>query len=122
MESLGAKLYAAELAVATAEACRREGDQRRAAEWSRRATELADECGGAKTPGLVQADSPVPLTQRERDVAILAAQGMTSKMIGERLFVASRTVDNHLARIYVKLGVTSRAELADVLSVDVPTP
>jgi len=121
MERLGARLYAAELGVATAEACRREGDQRRAAEWSRRASELAAACGGAQTPGLVQVDAPVPLTQRERDVAILAAQGMTSKVIGERLFVASRTVDNHLARIYVKLGVTSRAELAEVLSIDQPT-
>jgi DNA-binding CsgD family transcriptional regulator len=46
----------------------------------------------------------------------LAAQGLTSKAIGERLFVTSRTVDNHLARIYGKTGITGRTELANVLS------
>ncbi len=51
-----------------------------------------------------------------REIASLAAQGLASKTIGERLFVTSRTVDNHLARIYTKLGVGSRAELADALS------
>jgi DNA-binding NarL/FixJ family response regulator len=57
-----------------------------------------------------------PLTQREREIATLAAQGLASKTIGERLFVTSRTVDNHLARIYSKLGVGSRAELAETLA------
>ena len=118
MIELGAQLFAAELAVAASEGHRRDGDQRRAAEWARRATDLIDACGGPRTPGLVQVDAPVPLTQRERDVALLAAQGMTSKMIGERLYVASRTVDNHLARIYMKLGVSNRIELASLLGVD----
>jgi DNA-binding CsgD family transcriptional regulator len=36
-------------------------------------------------------------------------------VIAERLFVSVRTVDNHLARVYTKLGVAGRAELADVL-------
>lgn len=116
-ERLGARLYAAECAVATADAHRRGGDQRRASEWSRRAVELAAQLDGVSTPGLVHVDTPIPLTQREREVALLAAQGLTSRMIGERLFVASRTVDNHLARVYAKLGVTSRAELAAVLQV-----
>jgi len=58
------------------------------------------------------------LTQREREIAQLAVRGLTSKAIGERLFVTSRTVDNHLARIYAKLGITSRAELSDALSRD----
>jgi ATP/maltotriose-dependent transcriptional regulator MalT len=115
---LGAALFAAELAVATSEGWRRDGDQRRAAEWSRRAAALLTATGGARTPGLLHADTPIPLTQRERDVALLAAQGLSSKVIGERLFVASRTVDNHLARIYAKLGVTGRVELAEVLTAD----
>jgi DNA-binding CsgD family transcriptional regulator/tetratricopeptide (TPR) repeat protein len=113
---MGANLYAAELAVATADAFRRDGDQRRGVEWSRRASELAALCEGAETPGLVQIHARTPLTQREREIASLAAQGLASKSIGERLFVTSRTVDNHLARIYSKLGVGSRAELADTLS------
>ncbi len=118
---LGAVLFAAELAVATSEGWRREGDQRRAAEWSRRAADLVAATGGARTPGLLHADAPIPLTQRERDVALLAVQGLSSKVIGERLFVASRTVDNHLARIYAKVGVTSRTELAELLAADAVT-
>ena len=41
-------------------------------------------------------DEPVALTKREREVAVLAASGITSKDIAERLFVSVRTVDNHL--------------------------
>ncbi len=118
---LGARLYAAEAAVAAADAHRRAGDQRRAAEWMRRSAELVAALDGVRTPTLVRVDAPVPLTQREREVALLAAQGLTSRAIGERLYVASRTVDNHLARIYAKLGVASRAELAGVLQVDAPS-
>jgi DNA-binding NarL/FixJ family response regulator len=114
--AMGAMLFAAETAVAAADAYRRSGDQRRAAEWSRRAHELAAQCEGAQTPGLVLIDAPVPLTQREREIAILAVQGLTSKAIGERLYVTSRTVDNHLARIYLKLGITRRSELAVALA------
>jgi ATP/maltotriose-dependent transcriptional regulator MalT len=119
-EAMGAKLFAAELSVAASEAHRRDGDQRRAAEWARRANELVEAIGGARTPALVQVDAPIPLTQREREVAILAAQGLASKVIAERLYVASRTVDNHLARIYAKLGVSSRAELAEMFASDLP--
>jgi len=115
---MGAMLFAAETAVATADAFRRNGDQRRAAEWSRRASDLTARCDGAQTPALLQIESMVPLTQREREIAQLAVRGLTSKAIGERLFVTSRTVDNHLARIYAKLGITSRAELSDALARD----
>jgi DNA-binding CsgD family transcriptional regulator len=115
-EEMGAMLFAAELAVAAADAYRRDGDQRRGTEWSRRASELIALCEGAQTPGLMQVQATTPLTQREREIAALAAQGLASKTIGERLFVTSRTVDNHLARIYTKLGVGSRAELADAIS------
>ena len=115
-EGFGTYLFAAETAVAAADAFRKAGDRRRSAEWSRRATEFAALCDGAQTPGLTHVASHVPLTQREREIASLAAQGLSSKSIGERLFVASRTVDNHLARIYDKLGVANRAELADAMS------
>jgi ATP/maltotriose-dependent transcriptional regulator MalT len=113
---MGALLFAAEMAVAAGDAFRRDGDQRRGTEWSRRAAELSAECEGARTPGLMQIQAMIPLTQREREIASLAARGLSSKTIGDRLFVTSRTVDNHLARIYSKLGVGSRAELADALS------
>jgi DNA-binding CsgD family transcriptional regulator len=55
---------------------------------------------------------PTSLTDRERDVAQLAAQGYSAREIGERLFIGTRTVEGHLARAYAKLGVTSKVELA----------
>lgn len=57
----------------------------------------------------------VALSKREREVALLAAQGMTSRAIAEQLFISSRTAENHLAKAYDKLGVRSRAELSRVL-------
>jgi DNA-binding CsgD family transcriptional regulator len=79
------------------------------------ASALAQRCEGAATPGLVTADSVVPLTKREREVVRLAAERYSSREIAERLYLSARTVDNHLQKAYTKLGVTSRAELADAL-------
>lgn len=52
------------------------------------------------------------LTQAEREVAELAGQGLTNAEIGERLFVSTNTVKTHLARVFAKLGISSRRELA----------
>ncbi|HKY77382.1 MAG TPA: LuxR C-terminal-related transcriptional regulator [Acidimicrobiia bacterium] len=55
---------------------------------------------------------PTSLTERERDVARLAAEGYSAREIGEKLFIGARTVEGHLARAYAKLGVSSKVELA----------
>ena len=47
----------------------------------------------------------------------LAAGGLSSKEIADRLFLSVRTVDSHLSRIFVKVGVRSRRELAGVLHI-----
>jgi DNA-binding NarL/FixJ family response regulator len=57
---------------------------------------------------------------REREIAILAAAGLTNQQIGERLFLSHRTVGTHLYRIYPKLGVPSRAALRDALAFPPP--
>ena len=75
---------------------------------------LLDRCGGARTPALVGLKAPA-LTQRERQVALLAAQGMSSRAIAERLELSVRTVDNHLQVAYGKLGISGRRALAEVL-------
>jgi DNA-binding NarL/FixJ family response regulator len=113
--ALGFNLRAAESAMAASEASARAHDQRAATRWARRATELAAQCEAPATPELVGPAGPVPLTNREREIAVLAADGLPSRVIAERLYVSVRTVDNHLARIYTKLGVTSRSELPAVL-------
>ena len=55
------------------------------------------------------------LTERELEIARSAARGATSREIANELFLSVRTVDNHLRRIYERLGIASRAELANVL-------
>jgi DNA-binding CsgD family transcriptional regulator len=54
---------------------------------------------------------PGSLTRREREVARLAATGMTAKEIAGALFVGERTVESHLASVYAKLGVDSKLQL-----------
>ncbi|MBK3562348.1 LuxR family transcriptional regulator [Streptomyces sp. MBT62] len=55
------------------------------------------------------------LTVQERQIAELAAVGLTNRQIGERLFLSHRTVGSHLHRLYPKLGITSRAALRAAL-------
>jgi DNA-binding CsgD family transcriptional regulator len=55
--------------------------------------------------------APGSLTETERQVALLAAQGLTSRQIAEQAFLAPKTVGNVLGRVYAKLGIHSRAEL-----------
>ncbi|MCU1454152.1 MAG: ATP-dependent transcriptional regulator, malt-like, luxr family protein [Acidimicrobiales bacterium] len=62
------------------------------------------------------------LTPRELQVARLAAQGLRSRDVAERLDLAVRTVDNNLQRIYSKLGVSGRAALRDLGGSDPPGP
>jgi DNA-binding CsgD family transcriptional regulator/tetratricopeptide (TPR) repeat protein len=56
------------------------------------------------------------LTPQETQIAELAAQGLSNREIGQRLFLSHRTVGSHLYRIFPKLGVTSRSQLADALT------
>ena len=114
-EALGAILLAAEAASSAAEAFSRAGDRRAATAALRRSRALAAACESASTPGLFHAATPVPLSGREREIAMLATTGMASKDIADRLYLSVRTVNNHLQHAYTKLGVTSRAGLAQAL-------
>jgi len=113
-EALGAMLHAAEAMSAAADALMR-ADQRRASAAARqRASILAAACEGAVTPGLSHTAAAV-LSEREREIGMLAAMGIASKEIADRLHLSVRTVNNHLQHIYTKLGITSRAGLAEAL-------
>ena len=57
-----------------------------------------------------------PLTRREQDVVVLAAQGFTAREIGAHLFIGDRTVETHLANAYGKLGVHSKMELVRLVT------
>ncbi|MFG1918445.1 AAA family ATPase [Micromonospora sp. NPDC048898] len=58
------------------------------------------------------ADPLITLSQAERKVAALAAQGHTNRQISDRLFIAMSTVEGHLTRVYRKLAVKRRSDLS----------
>ncbi len=108
----GLHLFAAEAAAAAVSRLRAERDPAAVAA----STLLADvlsRCDTLRTPMLL-AVQPV-LTPRERQVAELAAAGVRSREIADRLFLSTRTVENHLQRVYAKLGVSGRVELDPAL-------
>ncbi|MGC1209778.1 MAG: helix-turn-helix transcriptional regulator, partial [Micromonospora sp.] len=74
---------------------------------------LLGRCDQVSTPAL-RLLRPA-LTAREWEVARLAAGGATSRAIADRLYLSARTVENHLQRVYSKLGVAGRAELRAAL-------
>jgi DNA-binding CsgD family transcriptional regulator len=117
LESSGAVLVAAEASSAAAGGWQRAGEARRAAAAKGRAASFVERCEGARTLGLVTADAAQPLTAREREIALLAAAGRSSKEIAAQLVLSVRTVDNHLQRIYAKLGVVSRRDLTQAMRV-----
>jgi DNA-binding CsgD family transcriptional regulator len=92
------------------------GERRR----SRQAVALREKCdhelGERFREGRFIAAAPaVHLTRREQDIVGLAVQGLTDREIAQRLMVSVRTVEGHLYRTYVKLGVRSRDELESAL-------
>ena len=55
------------------------------------------------------------LTEQELQIAHMAAEGLTNRAIGQRLYISARTVGAHLYRIFPKLGIASRAQLGAAL-------
>lgn len=113
---LGDLVAAGDAAAQAADVHRRKGRQGSALSAAAVAERLAGR-SGARTPALAIAVRPLPLTVREREIAALAARGLSNKDIAERLTVSVRTVEGHLYRAGHKLGVSERTALADVLGV-----
>ena len=81
--------------------------------WSDRARRELDRISG-RTAGSTD------LTPTERQVAELVADGLSSKAVAEKLFLSVRTVDANLTRIYQKMNVKSRTEMAAKLREERP--
>jgi DNA-binding CsgD family transcriptional regulator len=121
-EAMGAMLLAAESAADAAVRWNHGHDKRRKASAERRAGWLSSLCPGAQTPALHSTETRARLTPAERETAQLAASGKSNREIADRLVVSVRTVENRLQHVYGKLGVRSRAALADALgTADAPT-
>ena len=116
LESMGMMMFAADAAAHAVDSARRAGNQRDAARLLRRSTDLRALCDDVVAAPIPVADTgPIALTRREREVGMLAAQGLGNREVAERLFISRRTAENHLAKVYEKLGITSRAELVRLL-------
>lgn len=113
-EAVGTDLLTAELAAARSDALIRDGDARAAAAVAADGARAATRCRGAATPRL-PISAPPTLSRREQEIAELAVEGLSNTEIAERLYLSRRTVENHLQRVYVKLGVASRTDLAAAL-------
>jgi DNA-binding CsgD family transcriptional regulator/tetratricopeptide (TPR) repeat protein len=102
-EELGWKLHRARaLEVA--------GDSEDALEIYRACGAVADVRRLERTSGVT---GPLAgLSPREREIAVLIAEGLSNRAIAERLFLAERTVEHHVAAVFTKLGVRSRIEVA----------
>lgn len=112
---LGFDLMAAEAFAQAARAARRAGKARAATGFERRGSELLGRCEGAVTPAVQRTGEAAVLTDRELEIASLAAGGRSSRQIADQLFLSPRTVENYLQRVYVKLGVSRRADLGPAL-------
>ena len=86
--------------------------ERGGSSWRRqRSLDALRRLGSAGRRAAAAALGPDSLTRREREVARLAATGMSAKEIAGLLFVGERTVESHLASVYAKLGVHSKLQL-----------
>jgi DNA-binding NarL/FixJ family response regulator len=84
--------------------------------WSERARQQLRATGGKSRPRAPGARDQ--LTPQELQIAQMAADGLTNREIGEKLYLSHRTIGSHLYRIFPKLDITSRAELASRLDAD----
>jgi len=102
------------------------GDRRRAIDQLRSARELLTTVGarpfiervdtelahaGIHSGNNARPRSSIDLTDRERDVAVLVARGLTNPEVAAQLYVSRKAVEYHLGNIYAKLGIHSRREL-----------
>jgi DNA-binding CsgD family transcriptional regulator/tetratricopeptide (TPR) repeat protein len=82
--------------------------------WSQRACQQLRATGEKSRPWIPGACDQ--LTAQELQIARMAADGLTNREIGQRLFISHRTVGSHLYRIFPKLDITSRGQLASRLN------
>ena len=129
VESSQAALERARTLVEFGAALRRSGRRRDARQPLRLGLDLAQRCGAealvvrakneAKTAGARPRRTALSgvdaLTERERQVAMLAARGLSNRQIADQLVVTVKTVEWHLGHSFRKLDVDSRARLRELL-------
>jgi DNA-binding NarL/FixJ family response regulator len=112
--SVGAVFELARARVLIAEACRRLGDEESADRELTAARRTLADLGAGPSVAALPPDKEYRygLSERELEVLRLVATGLTNREVAERLTIAVRTVDRHVANIFTKLGVPSRTAAA----------
>ena len=95
---------------------RRVGRRRDAAAEGRRVEDDIAAADGFGGPNPASRRASIVLSVREREIALLVAQGLRNREIAERLVISERTVENHIHRALERSGLRSRAELAAVVT------
>jgi DNA-binding CsgD family transcriptional regulator len=111
---LGAVALAADAAAQAAREHARTGKRDREMKSSTRAHWLAGQ-HEIRTPAVHSVAQPLPITDREREIANLVAAGLSNRQIAERLSVSVRTVEGHVYRIFAKLGIERREQLVHLV-------
>jgi DNA-binding CsgD family transcriptional regulator len=114
---MGAMAFAADAAAQAAAEYQRAGQLGKKVESSTRAYGLALRCG-LSTPTVAANARPLPMTNRELEIADLVAAGLSNRQIAGRLYVSVRTTEGHLYRIFAKLGINSRDQLIHLLDLN----
>jgi DNA-binding CsgD family transcriptional regulator len=86
--------------------------------WSERARQLLRATGETSRPRIPEARDQ--LSPQELQIAQMAAEGLSNREIGQKLYLSHRTISSHLYRVFPKLGITSRTELRHVLDRTIP--
>ncbi|MFD8375354.1 LuxR C-terminal-related transcriptional regulator [Streptomyces sp. NPDC059688] len=116
LTNIGVRLIAAEAEHTASQLWIKAGNARRATAAGQRAATILADCEEARTPILAVTPTVVTLSRRELEIGELASRGRSAKEIAELLHLSARTVNNHLQRIYTKLGINSRKQLASFLA------
>jgi DNA-binding CsgD family transcriptional regulator/energy-coupling factor transporter ATP-binding protein EcfA2 len=114
---LGAWACVADAMAQAADEHARKGYRCKEVASSARARGVARRCG-LRTPAVEAAARPLPLSSREREIAMLIAAGLSNRQIADRLVVSVRTVEGHLYRIFAKLGINDRDQLVQLLNLE----
>jgi DNA-binding NarL/FixJ family response regulator len=113
LADLGMRCAAADACAQAAVAHAARHDRKGQLQAKARAAELR---GDAATPILEQVLAPLPLTEREREIAVMVEQGLSNRAIAERPCVSVRTVEGHIYRACAKMDVPDRITLGHAVA------
>lgn len=121
-EAAGLLLSAADAAAQAVALRMRAGDRGKGSDAAARVLRMADRCGGVVTPAILAAAKPLPISSREREIAVLIGEGLSDKDIATRLQLSVRTVEGHIYRARMKLDADDREEFAKIVGSDLKPP